>query len=183
VATRPRGAPFPRVRLYVPAVITALAFIITFIVVGLVVVAAAFSGGRRRAERPAGPDARGRRAHRGLGVVVLSCSACWSRRWSIASAKDARRPGGVKLTPPTSAGARSSRALRDVSHARGGERRGQGRAEPRPARRPLDQGQKLVVLTRSSRARARAAARCRANLVDGQDAQDVAAFVAAVAGH
>ena len=39
-------------------VITALAFIITFIVVGLVVVAAAFSGGRRNRERPPGPTRR-----------------------------------------------------------------------------------------------------------------------------
>src|SRR3954454_6456351 len=75
-----------------PAVITALAFIITFIVVGLVVVAAAFSGGRRDAgrapgpvrarrrpgggrrdaERPAGPSRRARRTVAlGVGALVL----------------------------------------------------------------------------------------------------------------
>ena len=50
------------------AVITALAFVIGFIAIGLAVVAAAF-GGRRGGdrERPAGPTRRGRR---GVAVAV-----------------------------------------------------------------------------------------------------------------
>ena len=71
-----------------PAVITALAFIITFIVVGLVVVAAAFSGGRRQSERPPGPTRRSRRfVGIGVGVVVLLLGVLVPAL-VIASAKD-----------------------------------------------------------------------------------------------
>ena len=82
-----------------PAVITALAFIITFIVVGLVVVAAAFSGGRRQSERPPGPTRRSRRfVGIGVGLVVVVLGVLVPAL-VIASAKDSKTaPGGVKLT-------------------------------------------------------------------------------------
>src|SRR4051794_23103801 len=90
------------------AVITALAFIVAFIVVGLVVVAAAFGGGRRNAERSPGPSRRGRRsvaAIVGLLVLVLGIAV---PALVVASAKDSKKaPGGVKLTAAQEQGRRT----------------------------------------------------------------------------
>src|SRR3954453_7916758 len=101
-----------------PAVITALAFILTFVVVGLVVVAAAFSGGRRNTERPAGPSRRGRRSVALLvGALVLLLGVLVPALVIAAGKTTQKAPGGVELTAaeeggrpgrPTSAAARSS---------------------------------------------------------------------------
>src|SRR5690349_5867090 len=82
-----------------PAVITALAVVLTFVVVALVVVGAAFSGGRKHTDRPSGPS-RGNRRFVGVlvGVVVILLGVLVPAL-VIASAKDAdTAPGGVKLT-------------------------------------------------------------------------------------
>src|SRR4051794_17822667 len=82
-----------------PAVITALAFILTFVVVGLVVVAAAFSGGRRNTERPAGPSRRGRRSVALLvGALVLLLGVLVPALVIAAGNTTQKAPGGVALT-------------------------------------------------------------------------------------
>ena len=169
-----------------PAVITALAFIITFIVVGLVVVAAAFSGGRRQSERPPGPTRRNRRfVGLGVGVIVLLLGVLVPAL-VIAAARDAKKaPGGVQLNASEENG-------RDIFAQRCGTchtlaaANAVGKVGPN-----LDQliggldpkGQKAFVLNAIQQGRARGQGQMPADLVDGQDAQDVAAFVAAVAGH
>jgi cytochrome c551 len=163
-----------------PPVITALAVVITFIVVGLVVVAAAFSGGRRRSDRPSGPS-RGNRRFVGVlvGVVVVLLGVLVPAL-VIASAKDAdTAPGGVKLTDAEERGREvfgtrcaTCHTLRAANAV--------GKVGPN-----LDQLRppKALILDAVQKGRARGQGQMPAGLVDGQDAQDVAAFVAAVAGH
>jgi cytochrome c551 len=162
-----------------PAVITALAFIITFIVVGLVVVAAAFSGGRRDADRPAGPSRRGRRGVAiGVGVFVLLLGILVPAL-VIASARDTKKaPGGVKLTAADERG-REIFAERCATCHTLAAANAVGKVGPN-----LDQlhPPKALVLNAIQQGRARGQGQMPANLIDGQDAQEVSAFVAKVAG-
>jgi mono/diheme cytochrome c family protein len=169
-----------------PAVITALAFVITFIVVGLVVVAAAFSGGRRSSERPSGPS---RRSRRGVGVVVGLLALLLGvlvPALVIAAAKDSdSAPGGVQLTAAEEHG-REVFADRCATCHTLKAANAVGKVGPN-----LDQlvggldpkGQKAFVLSAIKEGRARGQGQMPKDLVDGQDAQDVAAFVSATAGH
>jgi mono/diheme cytochrome c family protein len=163
-----------------PAVITALAFIVAFVVVGLVVVAAAFSGGRRNAERPAGPSRRGRRVVAVLVGAVVVALGVLIPALVIANAKDNEKaPGGVKLNAADEAGRRvfaqrcaNCHTLRAANAV--------GKVGPN-----LDQLRppKALVLDAIKKGRARGQGQMPAGLVDGQDAQNVADFVAKVAGH
>ena len=169
-----------------PAVITALAFIITFIVVGLVVVAAAFSGGRRSSERPSGPSRTNRRVV-GLIVGVLAVFlGVLVPALVIAAAKNHdEAPGGVQLTAAEERG-REIFAQRCATCHTLKAANAVGKVGPN-----LDQlvggldpkGQKAFVLDAIKEGRARGQGQMPRDLVDGQDAQDVAAFVAATAGH
>jgi mono/diheme cytochrome c family protein len=169
-----------------PAVITALAFVITFIVVGLVVVAAAFSGGRRQSERPAGPSRTNRRSVAlGVGVLVVLLGVLVPAL-VIAAAKDSdKAPGGVKLTAADEHG-REVFAERCATCHTLKAANAVGKVGPN-----LDQlvggldpkGQKAFILNAIKEGRARGQGQMPKGLVDGQDAQDVAAFVSAVAGH
>jgi mono/diheme cytochrome c family protein len=169
-----------------PPVITALAFVITFVVVGLVVVAAAFSGGRRQSERPPGPTRRNRRwVGLGVGVIVLLLGVLVPAL-VIASAKDAKKaPGGVQLNAAEESG-RDIFAQRCATCHTLAAANAVGKVGPN-----LDQlvggldpkGQKAFILNAIQQGRAQGRGQMPADLVDGQDAQDVAAFVAAVAGH
>lgn len=169
-----------------PPVITALAFILTFIVVGLVVVAAAFSGGRRQSGRPPGPTRRNRRwVGIGVGIAVLLLGVLVPAL-VIASARDTKKaPGGVQLSANDEAG-REIFAQRCATCHTLAAANAVGKVGPN-----LDQliggldpkGQKAFILNAIQQGRARGSGQMPAGLVDGQDAQNVAAFVAAVAGH
>lgn len=169
-----------------PPVITALAFILTFIVVGLVVVAAAFSGGRRQSGRPPGPTRRNRRwVGIGVGIAVLLLGVLVPAL-VIASARDTKKaPGGVQLSENDEAG-REIFAQRCATCHTLAAANAVGKVGPN-----LDQliggldpkGQKAFILNAIQQGRARGSGQMPAGLVDGQDAQNVAAFVAAVAGH
>jgi mono/diheme cytochrome c family protein len=162
-----------------PAVITALAFIITFVVVGLIVVAAAFGGGRRNTESPPGPSRRGRRAVAVLvGVLVLGLGILIPAL-VIAAAKDTdKAPGGVKLTAADERG-RDIFAQRCATCHTLRAANAVGKVGPN-----LDQlhPPKALILDAIQKGRARGQGQMPANLIDGQDAQEVAAFVAKVAG-
>jgi cytochrome c551 len=162
------------------AVITALAFIITFIVVGLVVVAAAFSGGRPESERRTGPSRRGRRAVvLGVGALVLVLGIVVPAL-VIASARDAKTaPGGVKLTAADERGREIFAEQCATCHTLAAAH-AVGKVGPN-----LDQlhPPKVLVLNAIQQGRAQGRGQMPARLVDGQDAQDVATFVATVAGH
>jgi mono/diheme cytochrome c family protein len=169
-----------------PAVITALAFVITFIVVGLVVVAAAFSGGRRSSERPSGPSRRNRRFVGLIVGVLVVLLGVLVPALVIAAAKDSdEAPGGVQLTAAEEHG-REVFADRCATCHTLKAANAVGKVGPN-----LDQlvggldpkGQKAFVLSAIKEGRARGQGQMPKDLVDGQDAQDVAAFVSATAGH
>jgi mono/diheme cytochrome c family protein len=162
-----------------PAVITALAFIITFVVVGLVVVAAAFSGGRRNTERPAGPSRRGRRSVAVLvGVLVLGLGILIPALVIAAARSTDKAPGGVKLTAADEHGrevfAERCATCHTLRAANAVGKVGPNLDQLRPP--------KALILDAIKKGRARGQGQMPANLVDGQDAQDVADFVAKVAG-
>jgi mono/diheme cytochrome c family protein len=162
-----------------PAVITALAFIITFVVVGLVVVAAAFSGGRRNAERPAGPSRRGRRGVALLvGVLVLALGILIPALVIAAARSTEKAPGGVKLTAADERGrevfAQRCSTCHTLRAANAVGKVGPNLDQLRPP--------KALILDAIKNGRARGQGQMPAGLVDGQDAQDVADFVAKVAG-
>jgi mono/diheme cytochrome c family protein len=162
-----------------PAVITAAAFIVTFLVVGLVVVAAAFSGGRRNAERPAGPSRRGRRTVAiVVGALVLLLGVLVPALVIAAAKSTDKAPGGVKLTAADEHG-REIFAQRCATCHTLAAAHAVGKVGPN-----LDQlhPPKALAIDAIQKGRARGQGQMPANLVDGQDAQDVAAFVAKVAG-
>jgi mono/diheme cytochrome c family protein len=162
-----------------PAVITALAFIVTFVVVGLVVVAAAFSGGRRNAERPAGPSRRGRRGVALLvGVVVLALGIAIPALVIAAGRTTDKAPGGVKLNAADESGrdvfAQRCATCHTLRAANAVGKVGPNLDQLRPP--------KALVLDAIKNGRARGQGQMPAGLVDGQQAQQVADFVAKVAG-
>jgi mono/diheme cytochrome c family protein len=162
-----------------PAVITALAFIITFVVVGLVVVAAAFSGGRRNAERPAGPSRRGRRGVALLvGVLVLALGIAIPALVIAAGRTTDKAPGGVKLNAADESGrdvfAQRCATCHTLRAANGVGKVGPNLDQLRPP--------KALILDAIKNGRARGQGQMPAGLVDGQQAQQVADFVAKVAG-
>src|SRR3954451_12501056 len=155
-----------------PAVITTLAFVITFVVVGLVVVAAAFSGGRRNAERPAGPSRRGRTATGAVVAVLVLLLGVLVPALVIASARDSKKaPGGVKLTSAEQRG-REIFAERCATCHTLAAANAVGKVGPN-----LDQLQppKVLVLNAIQKGRAQGRGQIPAALVDCQDAQQVAA--------
>jgi cytochrome c551 len=169
-----------------PPVITALAFVVTFVVVALVVVAAAFSGNRRGTERPAGPSRRGRRAViLGTAVVALLLGVLVPALVIAAAQENDKAPGGVKLTASDEQGRRVFAQRCSMCHTLRAAN-GVGKVGPN-----LDvlvggidpKGQKAFILDAIKNGRARGQGQMPAGLVDGQDAQDVASFVSKVAGH
>jgi mono/diheme cytochrome c family protein len=163
-----------------PAVITALAFIITFIVVGLVVVAAAFSGGRRGVERPRGPSRRGRRSVALLvGVLVLLLGVLVPALVIAAAKSTDKAPGGVELTAADERGrgvfAERCATCHTLAAANAVGKVGPNLDQLRPP--------KALLLDAIKKGRARGQGQMPANLVDGQQAQEVADFVSKVAGH
>jgi mono/diheme cytochrome c family protein len=163
-----------------PPVITALAFIITFIVVGLVVVAAAFSGGRRNAERPRGPSRRGRKGTALLvGGLVLLLGILVPALVIAAGRNSDKAPGCVQLTAANERGrvifAQRCATCHTLRAANAVGKVGPNLDQLRPP--------KALILDAIQKGRARGQGQMPAGLVDGQDAQDVANFVAKVAGH
>src|SRR4051812_19458804 len=162
------------------AVITALAFIVAFVVVGLIVVAAAFSGGRRTADRPPGPS---RTSRRSVGIVVgllVLALGVFVPALVIAAGRDSKKaPGGVRLSASDERGREIFAQRCATCHTREAANAG-GRVGPN-----LDQLRppKALALDAIQKGRARGQGQMPAGLVDGQDAQQVATFVAKVAGH
>src|SRR3954471_6212973 len=174
------ATPLPGVRCMFRAVITALAFIVAFLVVGLIVVAAAFSGGRRTADRPPGPSRTNRRWVAILvGVMVLALGVLVPAL-VIAAGRDSKKaPGGVNLTAADERG-REVFAQRCATCHTLAAANAVGKVGPN-----LDQlhPPKALVLDAIEKGRARGQGQMPAALVDGQDAQEVATFVDKVAGH
>ena len=165
--------------MYVAAVITAGAFVIAFLVVGLIVVGAAFSGGRRNVERPPGPSRRGRRAVAAIVGLLIVLLGVLVPALVIAAAKSSdKAPGGVKLTAADERGreifAQRCATCHTLRAANAVGKVGPNLDQLRPP--------KALILDAIKNGRARGQGQMPADLVDGQDAQEVANFVAKVAG-
>jgi mono/diheme cytochrome c family protein len=162
-----------------PAVITAGAFIITFLVVGLIVVAAAFSGGRRHVERPPGPSRRNRRWSAAIvGVLIVLLGVLVPALVIAAAKRNDEAPGGVKLSAADERGreifARRCATCHTLRAANAVGKVGPNLDQLRPP--------KALILDAIQKGRARGQGQMPADLVDGLDAEQVAAFVAKVAG-
>jgi cytochrome c551 len=162
-----------------PLVITALAFVITFIVVGLAVVAAAFGGSRRGDESSRGPSRRGPRAVAVIGGTFVVLLGVLVPALVIAAGRDSdKAPGGVKLTEQDKRGRVVFADRCATCHTLRGAN-AVGKVGPN-----LDQLRppKALLLDAIDKGRARGQGQMPAGLVDGEDAQDVTAFVVKVAG-
>ena len=162
-----------------PPVITALAFIITFIVIGLVVIAAAFGGGRRDRERPRGPSRRGRRTVAILvGIAVLALGVIIPALVIAAARTVDKAPGGVSLNAADERGrdvfAQRCATCHTLRAANAVGKVGPNLDQLRPP--------KALILDAIQKGRARGQGQMPAGLVDGRDAQDVANYVTKVAG-
>ncbi|MEA2323770.1 MAG: cytochrome [Solirubrobacteraceae bacterium] len=162
-----------------PAVITALAFVIAFIVIGLAVVFAAFSGARRGAARVAGPSRGNRKAVAGVvGLVVLLLGVVVPGL-VVANGESAdSAPGGVQLTAAEQSGREVFRERCATCHTLSASN-AVGKVGPNlDALHPP----KALTLDAIKNGRARGQGQMPAALVDGEDADDVAAYIAKVAG-
>ncbi len=159
---------------------TAAAFIIGFLALGLIVVFAAFSGGRRGDLDPSsGPGRGGRRAIAAvaLGIIVLTGIAVPAV--ILLSSDDARSaPGGVELTAAEESGrqvfAERCATCHTLSAANAVGKVGPNLDTLHPP--------KELTLNAIEQGRARGQGQMPAGLVDGEDAEDVAEFIQAVAG-
>jgi mono/diheme cytochrome c family protein len=165
---------------YVAAVTSAAAIILGFLVVGLAVVVAAFSGGPKSdLERSSGPS-RGNRRVVGIlaGIVVVAIGVVVPAVILIGSDDARSAPGGVELTAAEERGrtifaeqCAQCHTLRAANAV--------GRVGPNlDALRPP----KELTLNAIEQGRARGQGQMPAGLVDGEEAEEVAAFIAAVAG-
>jgi mono/diheme cytochrome c family protein len=148
-------------------------------VVGLIVVGAAFSGGRRNVERPPGPSRRGRRAVAAIVGLLIVLLGVLVPALVIAAAKSSdKAPGGVKLTAADERGreifAQRCATCHTLRAANAVGKVGPNLDQLRPP--------KALILDAIKNGRARGQGQMPADLVDGQDAQEVANFVAKVAG-
>ncbi|HEX2105126.1 MAG TPA: cytochrome c [Solirubrobacteraceae bacterium] len=160
--------------------ITTLAFVIGFIVIGVAVIVAAFGGRRRESERAAGPTRRGRKAVAifvGATVVVLGVVV---PALVLVAGRDRseKGPGGVELTAGETQGREVFRLRCGTCHTLSAAN-AVGRVGPN-----LDQLRPPPPLTLDAieKGRARGQGQMPAQLVTGEEARNVATFIAKVAG-
>jgi hypothetical protein len=167
-------------RRYVPRVITTLAFVIAFVAIGLAVVAAAFGGRRGERDRPAGPTRRGRKVVAvGVGAVVVVLGVVVPALVLAAGRDhDQKGPGGVELTAAETRGRTAFKERCATCHTLSAAN-AVGRVGPN-----LDQLRPPAALTVDAieKGRARGQGQMPAQLVTGEQTEEVAAFVAKVAG-
>jgi len=162
--------------------IAATAFVLGFFLIGLSVVLIAMRGGPRGArEALHTQSARGRGAVAGViaGVALIFGVGIPALVLADNGDKNTQGPGGVELTAAQTAGrkvfAQNCATCHTLRGASAAGKVGPNLDELRPP--------KGLVLNAVEQGRARGQGQMPAQLVTGQDAQNVAAFVAAVAGH
>lgn len=164
--------------------IAALLFVLLFLALGLGVVVAALSGGPSGARRRMQQQSRGRRGGRGGGlaaaIVILALGVAVPVAVAISNnSHDAgQAPGGVDLTAAEVKGrsvfAEKCSTCHTLAASNAVGRVGPNLDNLRPP--------KGLVLDAIKNGRARGQGQMPAGLVDGDDAQDVAAYIAAAAG-
>jgi mono/diheme cytochrome c family protein len=162
-----------------PAVITTLAFVIGFVVIGVSVIAAAF-GGRREGERAPGPTRRGRKAVAILVGAVVVVLGVVVPALVLAGGQDrsSKASGGVELTSAETQGREVFKDRCATCHTLEAAN-GVGKVGPN-----LDQLRPPPPLTLDAieKGRARGQGQMPAQLVTGEEARNVAAFIVKVAG-
>jgi mono/diheme cytochrome c family protein len=161
--------------------IAAAAFVIGFLIIGLTVVLTAMRGGPRGArEAMHTQTARGRQTAAGIiaGVAVIFGIGIPAAVLAANGDNDQKAKGGVKLTADQAKGRHLFAANCGTCHTLAAAQTS-GRVGPN-----LDQlrpPEKLVI-DAIEKGRARGQGQMPAELLVGKDAQDVASFIAAVAG-
>lgn len=159
-----------------------VAFVATFVVLGLSVVLLAMRGGPRGTREALHSQSRGgRRTAFVLGPALMLAFGIGVPLWVIldnesSKAKDA--PGGLELTEAQARGRQIFARQCSTCHTlRGADAVGKVGPNLDSLRPP-----KNLTLDAIAKGRARGQGQMPAQLVDGQEARDVADFVAAVAG-
>jgi mono/diheme cytochrome c family protein len=165
-------------------VIATLLFVLLFLSLGVGVVFLALSGGPRGARERVGQRSGGRRSGRGgllavvLLVLLLGVAVPVAIGISNNSHDAGQAPGGVDLTANEVTGrsvfAQKCSTCHTLSASNAVGRVGPNLDNLRPP--------KGLVLDAIKKGRARGQGQMPAGLIDGQDAQDVAAYIAATAG-
>jgi mono/diheme cytochrome c family protein len=164
-------------------VIATIVLVLGIIGLGLATVAIALRAGPRRGRRPAGaPLYGGRRAAAIIGGIVILAFGIGVPAAVIAANTDDQSKqsvGGVQLSSFEQHGrkvfARNCATCHTLAAANSVGRVGPNLDQIRPP--------KALALNAIQLGRARGQGQMPAGLVDGQDAQAVAAFIAATAGH
>jgi mono/diheme cytochrome c family protein len=169
--------------------IAALVFVLAFVLLGLSVVLTALSGGPRGVRRSrGGPSRLGRRAVAlGTAMVVVALGIAVPLAVAVVNgdshAKNA--PGGVDLTASQASG-RSVFAKNCATCHTLKASNAVGKVGPNLdvliSNIPTERQAEALILNAVKLGRAQGRGQMPAGLVDGQDAQDVAAYVATVAG-
>jgi mono/diheme cytochrome c family protein len=162
--------------------IAALVLVLAFVALGLAVVFVAFSGGPRGVGRSKGrPSRTGRRVVVvGVAIVVAGLGVAVPLAVGLVNGDDHAKnaPGGVDLNAAEVSGRTTFAKYCSTCHTLKASN-AVGKVGPN-----LDvlHPPKGLILDAIKNGRARGQGQMPAGVVDGQDAQDVAAYVAAVAG-
>ena len=162
--------------------IAALVFVLAFVALGLAVVFVAFSGGPRGVGRSKGrPSRTGRRVVVvGVAIVVAGLGVAVPLAVGLVNGDDHAKnaPGGVDLSAAEVSGRTTFAKYCSTCHTLKASN-AVGKVGPN-----LDvlHPPKGLILDAIAKGRARGQGQMPAGLVDGADAQDVADYVAAVAG-
>ena len=161
--------------------IAAVIFVLTFVVLGLGVIAFAFSGRSGGRRRRGGPTRAGRRfVAIMVTVVIVALGVAVPLAIGVVNGNDHAKsaPGGVDLNASQAEGRSVFARYCSTCHTLKASN-AVGKVGPN-----LDvlHPPKGLILDAIAKGRARGQGQMPAGLVDGQDAQDVAAYVAAVAG-
>jgi mono/diheme cytochrome c family protein len=162
--------------------IAALVFVLVFVALGLFVVFVAFSGGPRGVGRSRGrPSRAGRRVVvAAVAIVVAGLGVAVPLAVGLVNGDDHAKnaPGGVDLSASEASGRATFAKYCSTCHTLRASN-AVGKVGPN-----LDvlHPPKGLILDAIKNGRARGQGQMPKGVVDGQDAQDVAAYVAAVAG-
>jgi mono/diheme cytochrome c family protein len=162
--------------------IAALVFVLVFVALGLSVVFVAFSGGPRGVGRSRGrPSRAGRRVVvAAVAIVVVGLGVAVPLAVGLVNGDDHAKnaPGGVDLNASEASGRATFAKYCSTCHTLRASN-AVGKVGPN-----LDvlHPPKGLILDAIKNGRARGQGQMPAGVVDGQDAQDVAAYVVAVAG-
>ena len=161
--------------------VAAVIFVLVFLVLGLAVVALAFSGRASVRYRRGAPTRAGRRfVALAVAIVVVGLGLAVPLAIGVVNGNDHAKnaPGGVDLSASQAAGRSVFAKYCATCHTLKASN-AVGKVGPN-----LDvlHPPKGLILDAIAKGRARGQGQMPAGLVDGEDAQDVAAYVAAVAG-